>query len=255
MLKKLIRLNINDIWLCLGAVAVFFLAAQGITAAVLLFVENVHSVPLVSGVALPIVAGIMTLVVSISHTSVSFVQALRFGQTRRRALGMMLSMALFESACATALAAALAWVERAFFPALWLSLSGLGKMVWGGIPPVPEPSIWQGSDQEWTALLDEISSTLYLEDFALDWWWFLVIPVIGLALGFIVGAFLQRFGSRGGRILWGAWMVICFAPQLLGDRFLLLTEWSQWITAAGSLFAAAAGVWSVWSLLHAVVKN
>ena len=60
---------------------------------------------------------------------------------------------------------------------------------------------------------------------------------------------------RGGWILWGAWMVICFAPQLLGDRFLLLAEWSQWITAAGSLFAAAAGVWSVWSLLHAVVKN
>ena len=51
-------------------------------------------------------------------------------------------MALFESACATALAAALAWVERTFFPALWLSLSGLGKMVWGGIPPVPGPSIW-----------------------------------------------------------------------------------------------------------------
>ena len=152
MLKKLIRLNINDLWLCLGVVAFFFLATQVITGAVLLLAEGVHSVPLVSGVALPIMAGIMTLVVSISHTSVSFVQALRFGQTRRRALGMMLSMALFESACATALAAALAWVERTFFPALWLSLSGLGKMVWGGIPPVPEPSIWQGSDQEWAAL-------------------------------------------------------------------------------------------------------
>ena len=255
MLKKLIRLNINDLWLCMGVVAFFFLATQVITGAVLLLAEGVHSVPLVSGVALPIVAGIMTLVVSISHTSVSFVQALRFGQTRRRALGMMLSMALFESACATALAAALAWVERTFFPALWLSLSGLGKMVWGGIPPVPGPSIWQGSDQEWTALLDEISSTLYLEDFALDWWWFLVIPVIGLAAGFIIGAFLQRFGSRGGWILWCVWMVICFAPQLLPLEDLSLPLPPDFLLYASVVLAAAMLIWSVWSLLHAVVKN
>lgn len=48
MLKKLIRLNINDLWLCLGVVAFFFLAAQVITGAVLLLAEGVHSVPLVS---------------------------------------------------------------------------------------------------------------------------------------------------------------------------------------------------------------
>ena len=254
MLKKLIRLNINDIWLCLGAVAVFFLAAQGVTAAVLLFFVNITSVPLVSGVLLPVVAGVMTLIVTISHTSVTFVHTLQFGQTRRRSLGLTVSMGLLEGGCAMALAAVLAWVERTFCPALWLALSGLEKMEWGSPPPVPAPSLIAG-DPTWQARLEEMASTLYVSDFTLDWWWFLATLAIGLALGFIIGAFLQRFGSRGGWILWGAWMVICFAPQLLGDRFLLLAEWSQWITAAGSLFAAAAGVWSVWSLLHAVVKS
>ena len=128
MLKKLIRLNINDIWLCLGAVAVFFLAAQGVTAAVLLFFVNITSVPLVSGVLLPVVAGVMTLIVTISHTSVTFVHTLQFGQTRRRSLGLTVSMGLLEGGCAMALAAVLAWVERTFCPALWLALSGLEKM-------------------------------------------------------------------------------------------------------------------------------
>ena len=255
MLKKLIRLHISDLWLCLGVVAGLFLIVNGIIAAVLLLSEGTSSVPLPSGVALPIAVGIMTLAVTVSHVSISFVQALQFGQSRRRALGLMLSLVLLEGGGSMALAAALTWVERTLFPALWLVLSGKEQLVWGGIPPIPAPAPWDGSNQEWAALLDEISSTLYLQDVSLDWWWFPVILLIGLAAGFIVGAFLQRFGSRGGWIIWGIWMVICFGPQLLGDRIVLLAEWSQWMTAAGILFAAAAGIWSVWSLLHAVVKN
>ena len=255
MLKKLIRLNISDIWLCLGVVAAFFLAAQIITGAVLLFIVNIHSVPLVSGVVLPITAGVMALIVTISHVSVNFVQALRFGQTRRRALGMMLSMALFESACASALAAALAWAERTFFPALWLVLSGKEQLVWGGIPPIPAPAPWDGSNQEWAALLDEISSTLYLQDVSLDWWWFPVILLIGLAAGFIVGACLQRFGAKGGWILWCVWMAICFAPQLLPLDDLSLPLPPDFLLYVAVVLAAVMLIWSVWSLLHAVVKN
>ena len=96
MLKKLIRLHISDLWLCLGVVAGLFLIVNGIIAAVLLLSEGTSSVPLPSGVALPIAVGIMTLAVTVSHVSISFVQALQFGQSRRRALGLMLSLVLLE---------------------------------------------------------------------------------------------------------------------------------------------------------------
>ena len=254
MLKKLIRLNINDIWLCLGAVALFFLAAQGVTAAVLLFFVNITSVPLVSGVLLPIVAGVMTLIVTISHTSVTFVHTLQFGQTRRRSLGLTVSMSLLEGGCAMVLAAVLAWVERTFCPALWLALSGLEKMEWGSPPPVPEPSLIAG-DPTWQARLEEMASTLYVSDFALDWWWFLATLAIGLALGFIIGAFLQRFGARGGWVLWFIWMVICFAPQLLPLEDFTLPLSPDFLLYTAAVLAAAMLIWSVWSLLHAVVKN
>ena len=109
MLKKLIRLHISDLWLCLGVVAGLFLIVNGIIAAVLLLSEGTSSVPLPSGVALPIAVGIMTLAVTVSHVSISFVQALQFGQSRRRALGLMLSLVLLEGGCSMALAAALMW--------------------------------------------------------------------------------------------------------------------------------------------------
>ena len=255
MLKKLIRLHISDLWLCLGVVAGLFLIVNGIIAAVLLLSEGTSSVPLPSGVALPIAVGIMTLAVTVSHVSISFVQALQFGQSRRRALGLMLSLVLLEGGCSMALAAALTWVERTLFPALWLVLSGKEQLVWGGIPPIPAPAPWDGSNQEWAALLDEISSTLYLQDVSLDWWWFPVILLIGLAAGFIVGACLQRFGAKGGWILWCVWMAICFAPQLLPLEDLSLPLPPDFLLYAAVVLAAVMLIWSVWSLLHAVVKH
>lgn len=254
MLKKLMALHRADWWLCLGVLGGIFLIAQVVTGIALLC--GAHSAPLLSGIILPIAAAFLILLTTLGHMS-TFLQALRFGQTRRRALGLVLAMCALEGAAGMALSTLLAWMERTLLPALWLLLSGADKLVWGEVPPTPEPSLIAGN-AEWQAFLEEFRATLYLDSFALDWWWFLLLPVAGLLAGLILGAFLQRFGARGGWILWMIWMVICLGPQLVGENVFFIGQWDQFGPAtliALAVFTPLAGIWSVWSLLHAVVKS
>lgn len=254
MLKKLMALHRADWWVCLGTVGGIFLSTQLITGIALWWGDQgTRSAPLISGTILPISTAFLVLFLVLVHVNDLFLLALRLGQTRRRALGLTLALCALEGAGAAALSALLAWIERALLPALWLALSGADKLVWGEVPPLP--AVWDGTDQGWQALLDELSSTLYLDSFALDWWWYLLLLAIGLAVGLILGAFLQRFGAKGGWIIWAIWMVICLGPQLVGKNALLIGQWTAWMGAAAVVFAVAAGVWSVWSLLHAVVKG
>ena len=251
MLKKLMALHRADWWVCLGTVGGIFLIAQVVTGIALLC--GAHSAPLLSGTILPISTAFLVLFLVLVHVNDLFLLALRLGQTRRRALGLTLTLCALEWAGAAALSALLAWIERALLPALWLALSGADKLVWGEVPPLP--AVWEGTDQGWQALLDELSSTLYLDSFALDWWWYPLQLAIGLAVGLILGAFLQRFGAKGVWILWMVWMVIALGPQLVGKNAMLIGQWTAWMGAAAVVFAVAAGIWSVWSLLHAVVKT
>ena len=256
MLKKLISLNRSDFWAIFGVVGGVFLMCSVVIAAALLLGSEL-TVPLASGVALPIAAGFLALACSLGLIHSTFMPALRFGQTRRRSLGLTAALTILESGSAMALAALLAWVERTLLPALWLALSGADRLVWGGRAPVPEPSLIAG-DPEWQARLEEMASTLYVSDFTLDWWWYPLLLAIGLAAGLIIGAVLQRFGSRGGWALWVVWMVICLGPQLFGENVLFLDRWvqfGQWAPVAGGVFALLAAAWSLWSLLHAVVKS
>ena len=250
MLKKLMALHRADWWLCLGVLGGIFLVAQVVTGIALLC--GAHSAPLLSGIILPIAAAFLILLTTLGHMS-TFLQALRFGQTRRRALGLVLAMCTLEGAGTAALSALLAWIERALLPALWLALSGADKLVWGEVPPLP--AVWEGTDQGWQALLDELSSTLYVDFYLLDWWWYLLLLAIGLLAGLILGAFLQRFGARGAWILWGIWMVLTFAPQLLGYNVLMIGHWGWWTVPLIAALVLAGLIWSVWSLLHAVVKG
>ena len=254
MLKKLMALHRADWLLCLGVLGGIFLVAQVVTGIALLC--GAHSAPLLSGIILPIAAAFLILLTTLGHMS-TFLQALRFGQTRRRALGLVLAMCALEGAAGMALSTLLAWMERTLLPALWLLLSGADKLVWGEVPPTPEPSLIAGN-VEWQAFLEEFRATLYLDSFALDGWWFLLLPVAGLLAGLILGAFLQRFGARGGWILWMIWMVICLGPQLVGENVFFIGQWDQFGPAtliALAVFTPLAGIWSVWSLLHAVVKS
>ena len=251
MLRKLLNLNRNDLLLYLGIIGGTFLAAQIVTACALVF-SDARGIPMVSGIILPITACVLIAFAGAANVGVSFGQALRFGQTRRRALGLTAGMTAVQGAAVMLLSLLLTALERLLLPALWLALSGAERLMWGEVPPLP--AVWDGTDQGWQALLDELSSTLYVDFYLLDWWWYLLLPLIGLLAGFIIGAFLQRFGGRGAWVIWGIWMVLTFAPQLLGYNVLMIGQWSQWMGAAAVVFAVAAGIWAVWSLLHAVVK-
>ena len=251
MLRKLLNLNRNDLLLYLGIIGGTFLVTQIVTACTLIF-SDARGIPMVSGIILPITACVLIAFAGAANVGVSFGQALRFGQTRRRALGLTAGMTAVQGAAVMLLSLLLTALERLLLPALWLALSGAERLMWGEVPPLP--AVWEGTDQGWQALLDELSSTLYVDFYLLDWWWYLLLPLIGLLAGFIIGAFLQRFGGRGAWVIWGIWMVLTFAPQLLGYNVLMIGQWSQWMGAAAVVFAVAAGIWSVWSLLHAVVK-
>ena len=251
MLKKLMVLNRADWWVCLGVLGGIFLITQVATGIALLC--GAHSAPLLSGTILPISTAFLVLFLVLVHVNDLFLLALRLGQTRRRALGLTLALSALTGTAGMALSALLAWIERTFLPALWLVLSGADKLVWGEVPPLP--AVWDGTDQAWQAFLEEFRATLYLDSFALDWWWYPLQLAIGLAVGLILGAFLQRFGAKGGWIIWGIWMVFTFAPQLLGYNVLMIGHWGWWAAPLIAALVLAGLIWSVWSLLHAVVKG
>ena len=101
--KKLVRLNLDDLLLYLGVEGGLFLLVQIIIGCVMHFGRPDTSVT-VACVIFPIVGGFTALIAGISHVGVSFDQALRFGQTRKRALGLTLGLASFEAAFALVLA-------------------------------------------------------------------------------------------------------------------------------------------------------
>lgn len=244
MLKKLIRLNADDLLLCGGVIGGVFLLLHIITA-VAVRLSGEGSSLLLSGILLPITAGILILFVSASHVAVTFDQALRFGQTRFRALGLSLGVAGFEALFAMGLAVLLAWLERLFAPHLWLWLSGREYIVMDEIPPIPVTG-WSAGEAALRA------QQLFIEDFTLDWWWFLLIALGCMALGIIIGAMIQRFGGKSLWVFWAVWMLVCFSPQLLPWKQYTIVDWLFPLLGLMTLGALA---WSVWSLLHAVVKS
>lgn len=117
MLKKLIRLNLDDMWLALGVVGGIFLLIHVVTAVILhFFFESEHSSLLLSGVILPSTSALVILMISLGHTLAAYTLAVKFSQTRRRALGLTLGLVSFEALCSMGLAALLALLERAIAP-------------------------------------------------------------------------------------------------------------------------------------------
>ena len=243
MMKKLIKLNLDDLALYLAVEGGLFLVIQIIIGCVMYFARPETSVT-VACVLYPIVGGFTALVAGISHVGVSFDQALRFGQTRKRALGLTLGLCAFESAFALALGGLLAAVERFLCPPLWAKLAGMDGWTSGAIFFMPEGTTVNGELVSGKVLL--------IEDFTLDWYWWLLIFALAVGGGVIVGAVLQRFGGKGGWIIWG----ICFAPMILGQLLPWKTyEITNWLIPLLAVLFIAGFLWSLWSLLHAVVRS
>ena len=243
MMKKLIKLNLDDLALYLAVEGGLFLVIQIIIGCVMYFGRPDTSVT-VACILFPIVGGFTALVAGISHVGVSFDQALRFGQTRKRALALTLGLCAFESAFALVLGGLLALAERFLCVPLWARLAGMNGWAMGNIMPVPEGAMVNG------ALVPE--KTLLIETFTLDWYWWLLIFALAVGGGVIVGALIQRFGGKGGWIIWG----ICVVPMLLLQIFPkeLVSSVELVVPVLAVLFVAGF-LWSVWSLLHAVVKS
>ena len=220
MMMKMIRANWVDLAQGCGVVAGIFLAIHLITAGVLFWGHPDSSVT-ISGIALPAAAGLMILVVTATYLAITFDQMVRFSLTRRRALGLLMGMAGAQALCSMGLAALLTWVERATAPMLWKAISGAASV-----------------------------TSLLVVDMYLEWWWYPAIVLAAIALGLIIGGVIQRFGGKGGWFLWAIWMAVIFGDSLFGG-FVFLKDLVPLMVVllAGSL------VWSVWSLLHAVVKN
>ena len=256
--KKLIKLNLDDLALYLAVEGGLFLVVQIIIGCVMYFARPETSVT-VACVLYPIVGGLTALVAGISHVGVSFDQALRFGQTRKRALGLTLGLCAFESAFALVLGGLLALAERFLCVPLWARLAGMNGWVMGG-SGVMEFAASPGYDAPITGkvfenmageLVPVPEKTLIVEAFTLDWYWWLLIFAMAVTGGVIVGALIQRFGAKGGWIIWG----ICFAPMILTQIFpRQLSNSVELIIPLLVLIFAAGLLWSLWSLLHAVVR-
>lgn len=260
--KKLVKLNLDDLALYLGVEGGLFLLIQIIIGCVMYFGRPETSVA-VSCILFPIVGGFTALVAGIAHVGISFDQALRFGQTRRRSLGLMLGLISFQSAFALALGGLLAAVERFLCPTLWTKLAGMNGWVRGQsgvITPAPPPPNLEGIQVPAGSFFENMSGELVplpektliiVGDFTLDWYWWLLIFVLAVAGGTIIGAVLQRFGSKGGWIIWG----ICMAPMILGQLLPWRThEITNWLFPLLGVIFVAGFLWSIWSLLHATVR-
>ena len=240
--KKLVKLNLDDLLLYLGVEGGLFLLIQIIIGCVMHFGRPDTSVT-VACIVFPIVGGFTALVAGIAHVGISFDQALRFGQTRKRALGLILGLMSFQTAFALVLGGLLAAMERFLCVPLWAKLAGMNGWVMGSIMPVPEGTMVNG------ALVPE--KTLIIETFTLDWYWWLLIFAMAVTGGVIVGALLQRFGGKGGWIIWG----ICVLPMLLLQIFPReLVSSAELVVPVLAVLFVAGFLWSLWSLLHAAVR-
>jgi len=257
MLKKIIRLNLDDLLLYICVEGGVFLLMEIIIGCVMYFARPEDSMG-VACVVLPFVAGILALIAGISHVGVTFDQALRFGQTRRRATLLTLGLAAFESACAMAFAALLSLLERFACPSLWAALSGADGWV-RSRSGVIQAAAWEDAEAPVGKLFENMAgelvplpeNTLIINIFTLDWYWWLLIFAVALAGGIILGAVIQRFGSKGGWVIWG----VCMAPMLLGQ----ILPWeafenTAWIIPLLVILFVIGFLWSLWSMLHAVVR-
>ena len=257
--QKLVKLNLDDLALYLAVEGGLFLVIQIIIGCVMHFGRPDTSVT-VACILFPIVGGFTALVAGISHVGVSFDQALRFGQTRKRALVLTLGLCAFESAFALGLGGLLALAERFLCVPLWARLCGMNGWVMGR-SGVMEFAVSPGYDAPITGKVFENMAgelvplpekTLIINTFTLDWYWWLLIFALAVGGGLIVGAVLQRFGGKGGWIIWG----ICFAPMILSQLLPWKTyEITNWLIPLLAVLFIAGFLWSLWSLLHAVVKS
>ena len=241
MLRKLICLNKDDLMLYAGVNFGVFLLLQIIMCVVMVLLFPCDAI-MVSHILMLVVSAICMFSQGVAHVNFTYVQALQFSQNRKRAMGLLLKLVVFETVFAMAIVSLLAWVERNLCPYLWMAFAGAeGYAISGG----NGYAAIRGGNIE--------GVTLWIDAFVLtEWWWTPLVLGVAAVLGIITGALIQRFGRAGGWGLWGLWMLVCVGGPRLDWKHHTILDWA--LPLAGVVILIAF-VWSIWSLLRATVKN
>lgn len=229
MIRKAIRFNLDDLWVILGVVGGSFVLLQLVEGIVLL-AAPLNTVPTLSRVLLPLVAGFLSLVICGIHSNVTFEFMLRYSVTHRKALAGTLGCMAFETVAAFALAGVLMVLEQPIVR-LWLRI-------------LPEIRPGRGSYDAMRIVPMHIMLPI------------MAAAAVGVILvGLIAGAALHRFGRKAFWVLWA----ICVGSGALSsaipwERIFNGTFFGGGAIVVGVVLLLAGTVLSIRHLLHASVR-
>ena len=238
MLYPLFKLHIPVLRIQLAVLWGAFLVIQLIISAVMVLIRPEESI-LISGTLLPFAGGVSLFALTQRLVLVTFQDGVRMGRTRRQMLGLTLALIGADTLLVSLSALLLPRLERTLCIRLWALLARRP----GAAVMVEAP----GGGQLWDPSYD--TGLLRVEDFGLDAWWLApLILLAGLLLGFLLAALTQRFGPRSYLLPSLLYLYLIFGPR---------AEWLRdvRILVPAALLLAAGLAWSLWSLLHAPVRQ
>ena len=238
MLYSLFKLHIPVLRIQLAVLWGAFLVIQLIISVVMVLIRPEESI-LISGTLLPFAGAFSLFALTQRLVLVTFQDGVRMGRTRRQMLGLTLALIGADTLLVSLSALLLPWLERTLCIRLWALLARRP----GAAVMVEAP----GGGQLWDPSYD--TGLLRVEDFGLDAWWLApLILLAGLLLGFLLAALTQRLGPRSYFLPSILYLYLIFGPRAewLRDVRLLLPA---------ALLLAAGLAWSLWSLLHAPVRQ
>lgn len=238
MLYSLFQLHIPVLRIQLAVLWGAFLVIQFIISVVMVLIRPEESI-LISGTLLPFAGAFSLFALTQRLVLVTFQDGVRMGRTRRQMLGLTLALIGADALLVSLSALLLPWLERTLCIRLWALLARRP----GAAVMVEAP----GGGQLWDPSYD--TGLLRVEDFGLDAWWLTpLILLAGLLLGFLLAALTQRLGPRSYFLPSILYLYLIFGPRAewLRDVRLLLPA---------ALLLAAGLAWSLWSLLHAPVRQ
>lgn len=219
MLKKVIKLNAGDFGIISAVVGGAFLLTELIVNIVMAIIKP-DTVPTLCGILVPCITFMLCLFINVFQVPASFDFYLRFGLTRRRALGATLTLMGIETLFAFVVAWLFAQVDR-LVPVIWTNLRpGVGT-----------------------------------EEFSIPLWGYALMAAGAVLLGLISGSVIQRFGRKAMWILWLGFMVFITSMNATDWHLFETGTIPPAALAAGSVLILAAVAWSVRTLLRATVKN
>ena len=213
-IKALAEVNYTDWLVVFGGPAAVFLLVQLIIDGVMLAVKPDESV-LISCVLLSMVTGVCCYIISHGNFLLNFPHLVRFGVTRKRAFALVGGMTGLMTLGSALFSSGLLLFERVFAMHIWRFLSG--------------------------------NPALLVDDFGYVWWGVPLGALAGWVIGLFAAALVLRFGGKGQ--LMGA---LLYFGGLFGFQAL---PWKTHtvvdvLIPALVVFAIAAAVWAVWTLLR-----